>query len=69
MLDELRQQAETSFEDDEDNYRPTTRPPTRFLGMTPFQTFVIALLLLLMTCLLSTACLLVTGSVVPPLVY
>lgn len=69
MLDDLRQQANASFEDDEESYRPPTRPPARFLGMTPFQTFIISLLLLMMTCLLSTACLLVTGRVVPPFIY
>lgn len=66
MIEDLRQQASESFESD----APTTstaRPPARFLGMTPFQSFVIALLLLILTCLLSATCLLVTGRIVPPL--
>lgn len=66
MIEDLRQQASESFDSD----APASgapRPPARFLGMTPFQTFVIALLLLILTCLLSASCLLVTGRVVPPL--
>jgi len=66
MIEDLRQQASESFESDS----PTTyvpRPPARFLGMTPIQTFVIALLLLILTCVLSASCLLVTGRVAPPL--
>lgn len=64
MLEELREQATSSFE--EELPPPPPDPPTRFLGMTPFQTFFIALLLLLITCLLSVSCLLVTGRVVLP---
>ena len=64
MLDDLRQQASSSF--DEEEVSPPAPPlPARFLGMTPFQTFVIALLLLFITCILSAACLLVTGRVDP----
>ncbi|MFM8322294.1 MAG: hypothetical protein ACKOC5_15375 [Chloroflexota bacterium] len=69
MLDDLRQQAGDSFldepEDPIDGFeRPL--PPRRFLGMSPVQTFVISLLLFLITCLLSASCLLVTGRMVPP---
>jgi hypothetical protein len=38
----------------------------KFLGMTPSQTFIIAALLLLITCLLSTFCLVATGKVALP---
>jgi hypothetical protein len=65
MIEDLRKQASESFDGDE----PTSvqpRQPARFLGMTPVQTFVIALMLLIITCLLSASCLLVTGRVVPP---
>ncbi|MCC7130317.1 MAG: hypothetical protein B6D39_01885 [Anaerolineae bacterium UTCFX2] len=66
MIEDLRQQASESFENDAPaSYTP--RPPARFLGMTPIQTFAIALLLLLLTCVLSASCLLVTGRVAPPL--
>lgn len=66
MIEDLRQQASESFESDTPTVS-TARPPARFLGMTPFQSFVIALLLLILTCLLSATCLLVTGRIVPPL--
>lgn len=38
-----------------------------FLGMTAPQRFVIALMLLMMTCILGTFCLLATEKIVPPL--
>ena len=68
MLEDLRQQAHSTFEEDE---TPHPSPPrqARFLGMTPFQTFVIAVLLLFITCALSTVFLMVTGRVVPPFLY
>jgi hypothetical protein len=64
MLDDLRREANDTFEDDVE-LPPVERRPVRILGMTSFQTFVIAFLLLLITCLLSSACLLATGRVVP----
>lgn len=67
MIEDLRQQASESFESDAPA-ASASRPPARFLGMTPVQTFVISLLLLILTCLLSATCLLVTGRVVPPLI-
>jgi hypothetical protein len=68
MLDDLRQQAADSFGDEE---LPPPPPPrsNRILGMTPLQTFIVALLLLILTCLLSSACLLATGRIVPPFLY
>lgn len=69
-IEELRQQAsETPEEEDaEQTFSASVRLPSRvrFLGMTPFQTCIVAALLLIITCLLSTFCLLVTGKVVPP---
>lgn len=70
-IEELRQQAsETPLEeqDAEQTFSASVRLPSRvrFLGMTPFQTCIVAALLLIITCLLSTFCLLVTGKVVPP---
>lgn len=38
-----------------------------FLGMTAVQRFIIAVMILIMTCLLGTFCLLVTQRIVPPL--
>jgi hypothetical protein len=69
MFDDLRAQAnQTSFEDEpepEDVYafqeEPVARKP--FLGMTAPQRFLITLLLLMMTCILSTFCLMVTEKI------
>ena len=69
MLDDFRSQADTPFFDEDaqpdyENYETETR--REFLGMTPVQRFVIAIMLLLITLLLSTFCLLVTGKVTFP---
>jgi hypothetical protein len=70
MFDDLRQQADdTSFEEEQDaySYQDKARKPKRtFLGMTPPQRFVLAVMLLLMTCLLSAFCLLVTDKIYIP---
>jgi hypothetical protein len=76
MFEEFRQEADDySFEDafdteeEQDIYSfkeeltPKKKP---FLGMTPVQRFVIAVLLLMMTCILSTFFLLVTERIAPP---
>jgi hypothetical protein len=65
MLDALRNDA-SSYYDDDDDFQELSEPaekPKQFLDMTPFQRFVIALLLLIVTCILSAACLLVTERV------
>lgn len=65
MLDDLRNDASSYY--DEDEFQELTKPqesPKKFLGMTSFQRFVIALLLLFATCILSAFCLLVTERVV-----
>lgn len=65
MIDDFRQQAdEINFE--EEDYQPPARPKKYFLGMTPFQRFVIATMLLVITCVLSSFALLVTEKVVIP---
>ncbi len=69
MLEDLRQQANDFLGPEEPPPPPSAPPPARILGMTPFQTFIVALLVLALTCLLSAACLLVTGRVVPPFLY
>ena len=73
MLDDLREQANSSFLDDfdddsldETSYEPLT-PRGHFLGMKPAQRFVIAILLLFLTCLISTLCLLATEKIVLPI--
>jgi hypothetical protein len=70
MLDDLRQQASDLIDQEEPPAAPPApRPTTRILGMTPFQAFIVALMLLVITCLLSSFCLLATGRVVPPFLY
>lgn len=67
MLNDLRQQAEPSFAEEETppfGNLPPQKP--KFLGMTPFQRFIVALLLLMAACILSSFCLLVTEKVVLP---
>jgi len=69
MFDDLRQQADSSmmFEDENNNaleMEPRRRP---FLGMTPVQRFVIALMMLVIVCILSSFCLIVSGKVMLPL--
>jgi hypothetical protein len=70
MLDDFREQASASpfFEEDEENTatEQPQQPQRLFLGMTAGQRLVIAMLLLAITCLLSTFCLLVTEKVVLP---
>ena len=72
MLEDFRQQAEehTNYGEEAPDYAP---PPIytrrQFLGLSPFQRFIIAALLLGLTCMLSTLCLLVTQKVVPPILF
>jgi hypothetical protein len=68
MLDEFRRQADDSRIEDlrtpDDLYE--AEPDERFLGMTPFQRFLIALMVFVITFLVGTLWLLVNGKVVPP---
>lgn len=68
MLDDFREQADASmmFEDEETHTLEVTQRQRPFLGMTPVQRFVIALMLLVIACVLSTFCLIVTDKVVLP---
>ncbi len=79
MFDDLREQADsTPFYEDEAQFqdaearRPATKPPRqvsfnfengRFLGMTPLQRFILAMLLLISVCVLGSMCLLITGRI------
>ncbi len=72
MFDDLRQQAgseavfENPEEEKEDSYSFKGQPRKssgRILGMTPVQRFIIAIILLLTSCLLSSFCLIVTGRI------
>lgn len=73
MLDDFRNQAESSDffdEDPEDEFVFEEVAPARsqstFLGLSPAQRFVLALILLALTCLLSSLCLLVTERIALP---
>jgi hypothetical protein len=71
MLDDFREQANSSaFEGQEEPpaFDEPLRTERRFLGMTPAQRFVIALILLMVTCLLGSFCLLVTERIVLPFI-
>ncbi len=74
MFDNLREQANsTPFYEDEAQFREaeglSVPAPRRrasggqFLGMTPFQRFVLALLLLIAVCVLGSMLLLVFGKI------
>lgn len=70
MLDDLRSSAASSFYEEEttENEEALAKEHHRqrgpFLGMTAAQRFVLALLLLMMTCVLGAFCLLVTEKMV-----
>lgn len=69
MLDDLRKHAESpEFEAETPVFEepPVVKKP--FLGMKPWQRFVIALMLLFMVIMLGAFCLLVTEKVVLPFV-
>ena len=68
MLEEFREQANTStfFDEEEEPSAVAKQPPVKrkFLGMTSAQRFLIALMLLVMTCIMGTLFLVVTGKVI-----
>lgn len=70
MLDDLRSQANASSFFDEDEIEPfeelKPETPHYFLGLKPAQRFVISLMLLMITVLLSSFCLLATERMFLP---
>jgi hypothetical protein len=69
MLDDFQDSA--SFLDEiEEDFAPPLRaaPARRFLGMTPFQRFIISMLLFGSVCIVSVFFLLVMGSINPPFI-
>jgi hypothetical protein len=65
MLDDLREQASASSFDEE---APRIKRPyreRRFLGMTAFQRFFVAMMFFFITCLLGTFFLVVAQKMVP----
>lgn len=66
MFEDLRREADTSPFDEEDPYKVADARKPNFLGMTPAQRFVLALMLLVITCLIGIFGLLVTEKIVLP---
>ena len=64
MLDDLRNSATQSYEEQITHGMKKKRPRRPFLGMTAPQRFFIAALILLMTCLLGVLFLIATGKIV-----
>ncbi len=69
MLADLRNSAAHSFEEvsppeDEREVRAPVRSREPFLGMTPQQRFVLALMVFMMVCVLGAFFLLITGKMV-----
>jgi hypothetical protein len=70
MLDDFREQADTStiYEEEANEALEIDQKPRPFLGMTPVQRFVIALMLLVIACVLSAFCLIVTEKIFLPFI-
>jgi len=69
MLNDLRQDAEaTPFEEETPVFEERRPPQKPFLGMKPWQRFFIAFILLVMVCILSAFCLLVTEKIFLPFI-
>ncbi len=70
MLDDLREQADNGLflDDTEDifGFEDTAPKQTLFLGMTAVQRFVIAVMAMMMVCILSSFCLLLTEKIYLP---
>jgi hypothetical protein len=68
MFDDLREQADTPFFDDVEQEPEEVFVETQhqFLGMTPFQRFIIAIMLFIIVLLIGTFGLLILGRVIPP---
>ena len=71
MLDEFREDANSSAFFDEDGgdfyeEEGSYQPRGKFMGMTAAQRFVIALMILMMTCIIGGLALLIFEKVVPP---
>jgi hypothetical protein len=74
MLDEFREEANASpfFEDETEEYFEEVGPyrqRKKILGMTAAQRLVIAIMILIMTCIVGSLMLLVFEIVVPPALF
>lgn len=72
MFDNIRGETTSLFDDDdfeevvEENAPETRRKRSRsgkFLGMTSFQRFIIAVMLMIATCIMGVMCLLLAGKI------
>ena len=70
MFDDLRNDAAKQYEDDvQAEYQPAAvstaspRRPTKFLGMTSMQRFVLVFLLMIATCVIGFLCLFAFGRI------
>ncbi len=66
-IDDIRNQFDGDFDFSEEEVWGEPQPKPQFLGMTPAQRFIIAILLFLSVLILSSFCLLVTGKVTLPI--
>jgi hypothetical protein len=73
MFEEFRDDAinDTNFidevnESEDYNFEEPTKPKGHLLGMSPIQRLIIAIMLFVITCVLSAFCLLITQKVIPP---
>ena len=74
MFEEFREQAEDSFLDEEEGLEEEGRSlpvdseqlRSTYFSLNPKQRLIILALLLVVICLVSAFCLLVTGRIVPP---
>lgn len=64
--DEIRSFLE-EIEEEDQTISVRRQPETGFMGMTPFQRFVVSVLFLLMVLITGSFCLLITGSISLPL--
>jgi hypothetical protein len=73
MIDNLREEASSKpFYEEEAQFKPAeistpARTNGRFLGMTPMQRFIVALMLLFAVCALGSMCLLITEKISLPM--
>jgi len=70
MFDDLREEASRPFYEEEAKFEPTLGTmqdepvsSSRFLGMTPIQRFVIAVMLMFAVCVIGAMALLVLGKI------
>jgi len=70
MFEDFRKQIDdASFKDEDEQEEPQlerTHQEHHFIGITPPQRFIVAILLLMMTFILGVLFLLVTAKIVPP---